>query len=62
MNNIVITVESGSDLPKEPGSIEMLKNNFISNVSHEIKTPISIIQNYASALKMTGNSKPGNRG
>ncbi|MBP5255309.1 MAG: HAMP domain-containing protein [Lachnospiraceae bacterium] len=36
---------------EEKEHVDMMRKDFISNVSHELKTPIALIQGYAEALK-----------
>ncbi len=45
--------ESFNRMTKELSSTEILKTEFISNVSHEFKTPINAIEGYATLLQDT---------
>lgn len=46
-----IIMENINIMAQELKKNEMLKTDFISNVSHEIKTPLSIIHNYVNMLQ-----------
>lgn len=46
--------ESINALAKELSGVETLRTDFISNVSHELKTPLAVMQNYGTMLQQPG--------
>ncbi|MGO3499808.1 HAMP domain-containing sensor histidine kinase [Leuconostoc falkenbergense] len=51
INELDVIITNFNIMTKALGSVETLQTDFIASVSHEIKTPLAIIQNYATMIQ-----------
>ncbi|MBQ7116845.1 MAG: HAMP domain-containing histidine kinase [Clostridia bacterium] len=51
VNEFDVLARDFNKMAEELSTIETLKNDFIANVSHELKTPISVINSYATIIQ-----------
>lgn len=50
-NEFDAIIKGLNDMALELSGVETLRTDFVSNVSHELKTPLAVIQNYATMLQ-----------